>query len=387
MEKDFEKGYFDTIRPFNDDEVQAAITRLLDNPHFRAALKFVFPSMDSSTLEAQLKTISTVDEFQAKIISNAVAEIIHNSTTGLKSFGLENLSAEQGYLFISNHRDIVLDSAFLNYLLFKQKLPTTRIAIGSNLLQAPWIEDLVKLNKNFIVNRNVQARQAYEYSLLLSRYIRYSIESDKSSVWIAQKEGRSKDGIDQTQTGLLKMLGMSSEEGALGYEHLNIAPVSISYEFEPCAGLKAQELSIKLQTGKYEKAPGEDVKSMQMGIVRPKGNVHFHFSEPLSKTILHDAFQSGNRNEAIKFIADAIDKQIMKNYHLFPNNYIAFDLFNQSESFSQNYTIHEKQTFESYLNEELDQLQGDRESLKLHLLHIYINPLIRKMEMGFMNKI
>ena len=206
-------------------------------------------------------------------------------------------------------------------------------------------------------------------------------------MWIAQKEGRSKDGIDQTQTGLLKMLGMSSEEGALGYEHLNIAPVSISYEFEPCAGLKAQELSIKLQTGKYEKAPGEDVKSMQMGIVRPKGNVHFHFSEPLSKTILHDAFQSGNRNEAIKFIADAIDKQIMKNYHLFPNNYIAFDLFNQSESFSQNYTIHEKQTFESYLNEELDQLQGDRESLKLHLLHIYINPLIRKMEMGFMNKI
>ena len=129
MEKDFEKGYFDTIRPFNDDEVQAAITRLLDNPHFRAALKFVFPSMDSSTLEAQLKTISTVDEFQAKIISNAVAAIIHNSTTGLKSFGLENLSAEQGYLFISNHRDIVLDSAFLNYLLFKQKLPTTRIAI------------------------------------------------------------------------------------------------------------------------------------------------------------------------------------------------------------------------------------------------------------------
>lgn len=385
MEKDIEKGYFDTIRPFNDDEVQSAISRLLDNPHFREALKFAFPTIDSSTLEAQLRSISSVDEFQAKIISNAVAAIIHSSTTGLKSFGLENLSAEQGYLFISNHRDIVLDSALLNYLLFKQKLPTTRIAIGSNLLQSAWIEDLVKLNKNFIVNRNVQARQAYEYSLQLSRYIRYSIETDKSSVWIAQKEGRSKDGIDQTQTGLIKMLGMSSESDASGYGLLNIAPVSISYEFEPCAGLKAKELFMKSQSGSYQKADGEDARSMQLGIISPKGNVHFHFSEPLNNSVLKDAFQSGNRNEAIMLMAEAIDKQIIKNYHLFPNNYIAFDLFNQSENFSQNYTILEKQTFESYLNEELDQLQGDRESLKLHLLHIYVNPLLRKMEMGFMD--
>lgn len=387
MEKDIEKGYFDTIRPFNDDEVQAAISRLLDNPHFREALKFAFPSIDSSTLEAQLRSISSVDEFQAKIISNAVAAIIHNSTTGLKSFGLDNLSAEQGYLFISNHRDIVLDSALLNYLLFKQKLPTTRIAIGSNLLQSAWIEDLVKLNKNFIVNRNVQARQAYEYSLQLSRYIRYSIETDKSSVWIAQKEGRSKDGIDQTQTGLIKMLGMSSEADASGYGLLNIAPVSISYEFEPCAGLKAKELFMKSQSGSYQKADGEDARSMQMGIISPKGNVHFHFSEPLNNTVLKDAFQSGNRNEAIMLMAEAIDKQIIKNYHLFPNNYIAFDLFHQSESFNQNYTIVEKQTFESYLNAELDQLEGDREALKIHLLHIYVNPLLRKMEMGFVDVI
>ena len=175
MEKDFEKGYFDTIRPFNDDEVQAAISRLLDNPHFRAALNFVFPSMDANTLEAQLSSISSVDEFQAKIISNAVVAIIQSSTAGLHSSGLDKLHADKGYLCISNHRDIVLDSAFLNYLLFKQKLPTTRIAIGSNLLQAPWIEDLVKLNKNFIVNRNIQPRQAYEYSLLLSRYIRFPL--------------------------------------------------------------------------------------------------------------------------------------------------------------------------------------------------------------------
>ena len=385
MEKDFEKGYFDSIRPFNDDEVQAAIARLLDNPHFRASLNFVFPSMDANSLEAQLRSINSVDEFQARIISNAVATIINNSTTGLYASGLEKLHADKGYLCISNHRDIVLDSAFLNYLLFKQKLPTTRIAIGSNLLQAPWIEDLVKLNKNFIVNRNVQPRQAYEYSLLLSRYIRYSIESDLSSVWIAQKEGRSKDGIDQTQTGLLKMLGMSSDEGALGYEKLNIVPVSISYEFEPCAGLKAQEIYMKSLTGSYQKAEGEDLRSMQIGIVRPKGNVHFHFSEPLSKESIHDAFQSGNRNEAMKLIAEEIDKEIIKNFKLFPNNFIAFDLFNHSETFSQQYTISDKGVFERYLNEELNQLQGDRDALKLHLLHIYINPLVRKMDLGFLS--
>ena len=385
MEKDFEKGYFDSIRPFNDDEVQAAIARLLDNPHFRAALNFVFPSMDANSLEAQLRSINSVDEFQAKIISNAVASIINNSTTGLYASGLEKLHADKGYLCISNHRDIVLDSAFLNYLLFKQKLPTTRIAIGSNLLQAPWIEDLVKLNKNFIVNRNVQPRQAYEYSLLLSRYIRYSIESDLSSVWIAQKEGRSKDGIDQTQTGLLKMLGMSSDEGASGYEKLNIVPVSISYEYEPCAGLKAQEIYLKSLTGSYQKAEGEDVRSMQLGIVRPKGNVHFHFSEPLSKECIQDAFQSGNRNEAMKLIAEEIDKEIIKNYQLFPNNFIAFDLFNQSETFIQHYTISDKDVFENYLIEELNQLEGDRDALKLHLLHIYMNPLIRKMDLGFLN--
>jgi glycerol-3-phosphate O-acyltransferase len=385
MEKDFEKGYFDTIRPFNDDEVQAAIARLLDNSHFRAALNFVFPSMDANTLEAQLRSINSVDEFQAKIISNAVAAIIHNSTTGLHASGLEKLHADKGYLCISNHRDIVLDSAFLNYLLFKQKLPTTRIAIGSNLLQAPWIEDLVKLNKNFIVNRNVQPRQAYEYSLLLSRYIRFSIESDLSSVWIAQKEGRSKDGIDQTQTGLLKMLGMSSDEGASGYEKLNIVPVSISYEFEPCAGLKAQEIFMKSQNGSYQKAEGEDVRSMQLGIVRPKGNVHFHFSEPLSKESIQNAFQSGNRNEAMKLIAEEIDKEIIKNYQLFPNNFIAFDLVNHSETFIQQYTLSDKEVFERYLNEELDQLKGDRDALKIHLLHIYMNPLIRKMNFGFLN--
>jgi glycerol-3-phosphate O-acyltransferase len=385
MEKDFEKGYFDTIRPFNDEEVQAAISRLLDNPNFRSALNFVFPSMDANTLEAQLRSINSVDEFQAKIISNAVAAIIHNSTTGLNVSGLEKLHADRGYLCISNHRDIVLDSAFLNYLLFKQKLPTTRIAIGSNLLQAPWIEDLVKLNKNFIVNRNVQPRQAYEYSLLLSRYIRFSIESDLSSVWIAQKEGRSKDGIDQTQTGLLKMLGMSSDEGASGYEKLNIVPVSISYEYEPCAGLKAQEMYMKSQSGSYQKAEGEDVRSMKLGIIRPKGNVNFYFSEPLCKESIQDAFQSGNRNEAMKLIAEEIDKEIIKNYQLFPNNFIAYDLFNHSETFSQQYTTSDKEVFERYLSEELDQLQGNRDALKIHLLNIYMNPLIRKMDLGFLN--
>jgi hypothetical protein len=181
------------------------------------------------------------------------------------------------------------------------------------------------------------------------------------------------------------MLGMSSDEGASGYEKLNIVPVSISYEFEPCAGLKAQEIFMKSQNGSYQKAEGEDVRSMQLGIVRPKGNVHFHFSEPLSKESIQNAFQSGNRNEAMKLIAEEIDKEIIKNYQLFPNNFIAFDLVNHSETFIQQYTLSDKEVFERYLNEELDQLKGDRDALKIHLLHIYMNPLIRKMNFGFLN--
>ncbi|HOY50011.1 MAG TPA: 1-acyl-sn-glycerol-3-phosphate acyltransferase [Flavobacteriales bacterium] len=381
MDKETETGYFDPIRPFYDHEVSEAIDRLLQQASFHTALRYVFPDVSSEDVQLRLRSLKSVDEFQSKIISNAVAAIIRSSTSGVRSSGLDKLDPKKAYLFISNHRDIVLDSALLNYLLHMDEFPTTRIAIGSNLLQKSWIEDLVKLNKNFIVHRNVQARQAYDYSLRLSRYIRHSITKENSSVWIAQREGRSKDGYDQTQAGLLKMFGMSTDDGPAGYQELNIVPVSISYELEPCAGMKAFEKYTKAQTGSYEKGEGEDLKSMQMGIARPKGRVQFSFGEPLSKEEIQLAFETGNRNEAMKKMAERIDSHIVSNYRLYPYNYIAYDLLHESKEFVSNYSDKDKLAFESYLNEELLPLKGDAELLKKHLLNIYANPLVRKKEM------
>ena len=382
MDKEFEAGYFDPIRPFYDNEVPDAIERLLAQPSFHSALRYVFPELSGDDVKERLRSLHSVDEFQAKIISNAVAAIIRSSTTGVRVAGLEKLDPSKGYLFISNHRDIVLDSAFLNYLLFVQEFPTTRIAIGSNLLLMPWIEDLVRLNKNFIVHRNVQARQAYEYSLRLSRYIRHSIEKENCSVWIAQKEGRSKDGYDQTQAGLVKMFGMSTEDGSEGYEKLNIVPVSISYELEPCAGMKTMEKYIKAQTGTYVKTEGEDLRSMQLGIARPKGRVQFTFGEPLSNEKIQDAFSSGTRNEAMKTIAELIDKQIIGNYRLFPYNYLAYDMLHHTSQFETKYSDKDRAAFESYLNEELHPLKGEVASLRKQMLTIYANPVVRKLELN-----
>lgn len=382
MSKELEPGYFDPIRPFYDHEVQTAIGRLLSEPSFHTALRYVFPDLSGDDVKERLMSLHSVDEFQANIISNAVAAIIRSTTSGVRVAGLENLDPSKAYLFISNHRDIVLDSAFLNYLLHVQEFPTTRIAIGSNLLQKSWIEDLVKLNKNFIVHRNVHARQAYEYSLRLSKYIRYSITNDNASVWIAQREGRSKEGNDVTQAGLIKMFSMSADDSAQGYKELNIVPVSISYEMEPCAGMKTMEKYITAQIGKYEKAEGEDLKSMQMGIARPKGRVQFTFGSVLSPEQIDAAFATGNRNEGVKLVAELIDQQIIANYRLFPYNYIAHDLLNASSQFSSNYSEKDVQAFESYIQTELQPLKGETELLRKQLLKMYANPVNRKQELN-----
>ena len=382
MSMELEPGYFDPIRPFYDHEVQAAIGRLLSEPSFHTALRYVFPDLSGDDVKERLLSLHSVDEFQANIISNAVAAIIRSTTSGVRVAGLEQLDPSKAYLFISNHRDIVLDSAFLNYLLHVQEFPTTRIAIGSNLLQKSWIEDLVKLNKNFIVHRNVHARQAYEYSLRLSKYIRHSITSDNASVWIAQREGRSKEGNDLTQAGLIKMFSMSADDSAQGYKELNIVPVSISYEMEPCAGMKTMEKYITAQLGKYEKAEGEDLKSMQMGIARPKGRVQFTFGTVLSPEQIDTAFASGNRNEGVKLVAELIDQQIIANYRLFPYNFIAHDLLNASSHFSSNYSEKDVSAFETYMQTELQPLKGEPELLRNQMLKMYANPINRKQELN-----
>jgi 1-acyl-sn-glycerol-3-phosphate acyltransferase len=372
---------FDEIRPFKDEEVKDAIERLLSQPSFHTALRYVFPTSNSESTIDILKSIASVDEFQDKIISHAVSAIIRASTKGLKSTGIENINKNKAYLFISNHRDIVLDSAFLNYLFFIEQIPTTRIAIGNNLLQKSWIQDLVKLNKNFIVHRDVHARQAYDYSMRLSAYIRNSIIDENVSVWIAQKEGRTKNGIDQTQAGLIKMFCMAATNLSIdAIVDLHILPVSISYEFEPCAGAKAWENYNKFKFGKYEKFIGEDLNSMKNGIALPKGRVQFSFGNEIVKSDLIDLFNNKNKNEVIKGIADLIDFQIINNYKLFPNNYIAFDLLNNSDKFTDKYNKSELDDFKNHLKQQLLHYDSDDNALRNCFLEIYANPLISKLK-------
>lgn len=370
---------FEEIRPFKDEEVKEAIERLLTQPSFHTALRYIFPASNTESTIETLRQIESVDEFQDKIISHAVSAIIRASTKGLKSKGIENVAKDKAYLFISNHRDIVLDSAFLNYLFFIEQIPTTRIAIGNNLLQKPWIEDLVKLNKNFIVHRDVHARQAYDFSMRLSAYIRESIISENVSVWIAQREGRTKNGIDQTHAGLIKMFAIAAERLNIdAFADLNILPVSISYEFEPCAGAKAWENYNKLVNGKYEKLPGEDLNSMKNGIALPKGRVQFNFGKAIDKSDLNDLFLNTNKNEIIKGVGNLIDFQIIKNYQLFPNNYIAYDLLNNTNKYINNYSNIELEDFKKHMNQQLLHFESENKILQKCFLEIYSNPLINK---------
>lgn len=372
---------FDEIRPFYDHEVQSALSRLSQEPGFESALAYVFPELSPPELKDMIQSIRSVSDFQAKIVAGAVERIADYTTSGLEVSGLEKLDPGKAYLFISNHRDIVLDSAFINYILHREGYPTTRIAIGNNLLQKDWITDLVKLNKNFIVHRNVASRQAYDYSLRLSRYIRHSLHIDQSSVWIAQREGRAKDGIDNTQSGLLKMFTMAYDclpEEA--FKSMHLVPVSISYEKEPCGGLKAVEMYRKARDGKYVKQEGEDLVSMKTGISASKGKVHIHFGEQLPEKIIEGCFDGANKNEGFKNLAEAIDKYISAGYQLSVNNFIAADLLESSNRFFSHYSENQKIRFERDIEKELSEIADfEIHEIKRFLLDIYANPIFRKM--------
>lgn len=370
---------FDDIRPYNDAEVQDAMSRLMQQPEFDLALAMLFPEMDEQQWRPLLQSIKTVHDFQSKIIAAVVRKIAEDTCTELSVSGLEQLDTSKPYLFISNHRDIVLDSAFLNYLLLTSGFETTRIAIGNNLLKRPWIEDLVKLNKNFIVQRNVPARQAYEYSLRLSQFIRHSFENDQSSIWIAQREGRTKDGIDKTQSGLLKMLVMAWDDMPIqAFKNMPIVPVSISYEREPCAGLKARELFLKDKNGSYEKLPDEDLQSMQTGIMQQKGKVHYKCAKPLDENSIHSCFANVARNDGYRLLAEKIDEHIQANYALNAFNYYALNLITESSQNEAKYTDTDKAAFERHFKEQCRFGDVTTEELRPWFLKIYAGPLLNK---------
>lgn len=370
---------FDDIRPFEDAEVNQNIRLLLEDEVFQNILSFIFkekPVIDQVKLA--LSSINTVKDLQHNFMYQMIENLILKKTTdGLTSSGLDMLDKNIAYLFISNHRDIILDSALMNYLIVREGMNTTEIAIGNNLLIEKWIDLAVKLNRAFVVRRNLPVRELLVASKKLSEYIRRDIALKNASVWIAQREGRTKDGSDKTQHALLKMLNLSNiNEFADGFKQLRIVPLSISYEIEPCGISKVAEL-YKKQTEGFEKTQDDDMRSMGEGVVRPKGRVHFGFGEPLVAQI-DEVAKEGTIAEQIEKLAAEIDRQIYTNFRLWPNNYIAEDLLLNKKNNTEYYTEEQLARFEAMVDEAVASIPGDGEVIRTMFLKMYANPVLNK---------
>jgi 1-acyl-sn-glycerol-3-phosphate acyltransferase len=372
---------YDDIRPYCDSEVPEVIERLLNDEDFLKFAQQLFPSLSRENIEEILSQVKTVDDFQSMFIIPMADNIINNTTKGISIEGLEKLDSNESYLFISDHRDIILDSALLNILLYRNNFSTTEIAIGSNLLIQPWISDLVKLNKSFVVMRNSTVRDMLINSNHLSAYIDYALNTKKSSVWIAQREGRTKDGDDRTQQSLLKMLQMSTKKSFVEhFKGLRIVPVAISYEYEPCDALKSREVFLRETEEGYRKTPKDDLLSMLKGMINEKGRVHFRVGKPISE-MLDVIEEMSDSRDKFKALAELIDYKIHKNFKLWPDNYIAFDILSKSDEYRANYTDEEKELFLKHMDKKLGTVDGDQERLREIFFEIYANPVKNQLEL------
>ncbi|WKK79509.2 1-acyl-sn-glycerol-3-phosphate acyltransferase [Marivirga arenosa] len=370
---------FDSIRPYKDSEVNEAVKRFIQHPFFDQVTNRLFPEKSIDELKKSLSEVSSVKDFQKVMMYPTARRVLDSSSEGITNDGFDRINPENAYLFISNHRDIVLDSTILNVLLFELGIDTTEVAIGNNLLVNQWVTDLAKLNKNFIVNRNVAPREMYSYSQTLSSYIRYTILEAKTSIWIAQREGRTKDGDDQTQQGLLKMIGLSGGKDFYeNYAPLRIAPMAISYEYDPCDVLKAREIASKLAGQPIEKTPEDDLQSMIAGITGVKGRVHISIGKIVDEK-LQEIREIKNKNDQMQALADLIDERIHKNYKLWPNNFIAYDWLFENR-FSDYYSKEEAEKFEDYLRNQAKMFSADFDELKGPLLAMYANPVKNKLK-------
>ena len=366
------------IRCFNDQEANNKINQLLDDEQFAKVLSFLYSEDRINEVRSVLKNLKTIAGFQKGIVYPYLSRMVKKTTGGISFSGLKNLDPKKTYLFISNHRDIVLDSAFLNFLLLENKFKTTEIAIGSNLLIFPWIENLVRLNKSFLVKRNLPVREMLQASRELSSYIDYTMHEKDNSIWIAQKEGRTKDGNDKTQAALLKMLNMASDDSIVrSFKKMRIVPVSISYELEPCDKTKTDELYKKFKKGVYIKDPKEDLASMSGGLNNFKGKIHYTFGKPLKRKLLK-LKRIHSRNEQFSRLAEIIDLQIYKGYKLFPGNYAAYDILFKTDDFKDKYTDIEFEEFKVHMSKQIEDIEGDKKIIKMIFLGIYANPVINK---------
>jgi len=368
---------FDEIRPYYDEEVPAIMTRLLADPVFTRVLQNLYAD-DAKIKEIRdaMSQTRNVESFQLRFMVPFLEGILKSSTRGLTIGGLEHLKKDESYMYISNHRDIVLDSALLNVEMYKFGYKSTEIAIGSNLLVYQWIEDLSRVNRSFIVKRNIPVRETLKASNLLSAYIRHTVTNNGNSIWIAQREGRSKDGLDMTSPAVLKMLNMSNKSKFnRGFEELRIVPMSIAYEIEPCGNEKVAELLKRQADPDFHKSEKDDLLSMVSGLKNQKGRIQIQFGAPIDRSALKSLSKEGNINDRLKRLAEYIDNQIYTNYKLFPNNYIAYDLYYNCNKYVDKYTTEEQGLFIELTHQRLKLVNEDREEAMELWLKMYSTPV------------
>lgn len=373
------------IAPYEDYEFEDKMRELVKEPGFEHAVRYVMPDVDYPEFSSELLKVTTKHDFQRSIMVPFLEMLVMKTTAGLSGVNFEKLDIETPRTYITNHRDIVLDASFLNLCLVRAHHHTCEIALGNNLLIYNWIEDLVKLNKSFIVKRNLRVTKALEAAKQLSGYMHYCIETKHESTWIAQREGRAKDSNDLTQESLIKMLTLGGNDSSPidNIRSLNITPISISYEYDPCDYLKATEYLQKRRDPDFHKSERDDLKSMETGILGYKGRVVF-----TAATCINDSIagidSNCDRQECIHTVASVIDNMIHRGYHLFPCNYIAYDRAENSDKFASHYTDADVEKFDAYVNRQLDKVEisdvtpEERQYMKDMIHNMYANPLRNK---------
>jgi 1-acyl-sn-glycerol-3-phosphate acyltransferase len=368
---------FDSIRPFYDAEINEGIRSSVNHPMMKALMNFTFPTLDDEVWKEQLLKTHSIRDFQCNFIYQSIQKVLEKSSDGLSTSGFEKLQKNTSYLFISNHRDIILDTSLLNAALFEHGLVMTASAIGDNLVKKAFLLTLAKLNRNFLVQRGLSPRELLQSSKLMSAYIGQLLLRENRSVWIAQREGRTKDGNDTTHPGVLKMLAMASDEPNLTdyFKKIKVVPVSISYEYDPTDALKMPQLKAEANNEIYIKEKNEDFMTLLSGIMGQKKHIHIHVGDVLDSEL--DAIQTefDNSNKQIQAVAQAIDDSILTTYKLWPTNYIAYDLLHGTTTYAMQYTDIEKAVFERRLEKRIDaqsefEVQG--------ILAMYANPVVNK---------
>lgn len=375
---------FSDIAPYGQEEFKEKMAHLVNEEGFEHAVRYVMPDVDYPEFVKLLLSVKDGNEFQSKVMRSFLEMLVKRTTSGITCGGLDNISHDQRYTFMSNHRDIVLDASFLNYCFLTNDFPTSEVAIGNNLLIYDWITDLVKLNKSFIVKRNLKITQALVAARQLSAYIHYCINQKHESLWIAQREGRAKDSNDITQESLIKMIGLEGGETLLeNIISANIIPVAISYEYDPNDYLKATEFLLKRLDPAFKKSPHDDLLSMETGLLQPKGRVHFQIGRGIND-ILTKLPADTDKAEILKNVCSAIDCEIHSNYKIFPINYIAHDLLHHNQEYRAEYSEEELHGFQNYIEQQLDKVRlasvsvVDRDYMQEMMLTMYFNPLKNK---------